>query len=99
MTEANAMVVDRAGGGTNPIAPRKMIILIVSLAFGGIIPICWFIGKDFLNNKVRGRGDMQKAIDAPIMGEIPSKGKRDIEDSIFVVNNGDSSHLSESFRI
>ena len=99
MTEANAMIVDRAGGSTAPISPRKMIILLVSLIFGGFTPLVWFIGKDLLNTKVRGRGDIQKTIDAPILGEIPSKGKRDFGDSIFVVNNGYSSHLSESFRI
>lgn len=100
MTEANAMIVDRAGGNNYPLAPKKSMIILASMMIGFIIPAIWFILKDLFNNKVRGRADVNKIISAPILGEIPSiKNKNKKVDEMFVIEDGETTHISESFRL
>ena len=73
MSEANAMVIDRAGGSNYPISPRKSMILMISIIIGVIIPGAWFLFIDMLNTKVRGTSDLLKSLTAPLFGEFLSK--------------------------
>ena len=97
MTESNGIIVDYADGPNFPIAPRKMIILLMSFFMGLLIPGAYYLLKDILYNKVRGKADLLKIVSAPIVGEIPSKDKKETE--TIVVKSGSTTHISEAFRI
>ena len=97
-TEPNARVIDRAYGSDIPVSPKKQIILLTFLAIGFVIPAVYFVLKDMFYTKVRGRSDVERAVQVPILGEIPSKSKAE-EDKAIVVTPGSTSAVSESFRI
>ena len=99
-TEANARLVDSAFGPDYPVSPRRMIILLASLLIGLALPAAWFIGKEMLNTKVRGRSDVAKVVHAPILGEIPDRSDayNDLS-SALLVRAGSGSQISEAFRI
>ncbi|MEG1616679.1 MAG: polysaccharide biosynthesis tyrosine autokinase [Bacteroidales bacterium] len=98
MTEANARIIDRAFGEDMPIKPKKSIILLACMLIGCIIPAAYFILKDLLYTKVRGRADVTKIISAPVLGEIPAKPEKHANDYI-VVHQGSNTQVSEAFRI
>lgn len=97
-TEPNARIIDAAYGGDMPIAPRTMTILLACLLIGAVLPGAWFILKDLLFTKVRGRSDVAKVVHAPILGEIPSKSKTQQTETI-LVRPGSTNQVSEAFRI
>ena len=99
-TEPNARIIDQAYGADYPVAPRKMVILLACLLLGVALPAGWFIGKEMLNTKVRGRSDVAKVVHAPILGEIPDRSDSHQSDTdALVVHAGSGSQMSESFRI
>lgn len=97
MTESNGMIVDYADGSNYPVAPKKQIILLISIILGCIIPGVYFILKDLLNRKVRGKSDVLSVVSAPIIGEIPSKEKNNKES--LLVKDGVSNPITEAFKI
>ncbi|MEG1737746.1 MAG: polysaccharide biosynthesis tyrosine autokinase [Odoribacter sp.] len=98
MTEPNARVLDKAFGSESPISPQREKIALAGLLIGLLIPGAWFILKDLLYTKVRGRSDVTRVVKAPLLGEIPSKPER-LSDRFLVVENGSNTQLSEAFRI
>lgn len=51
--------------------------------------------KDLLNNKVRSKGDIERVVDIPVVGEILKIGRNQKE----LIEENDRSVLAESFRI
>src|SRR5690606_16721468 len=85
-------IVDPAYGSFKPVAPRSLIILVVSLVMGFLIPFGILYVKFLLDNKVHSRKDIEDKFNAPILGELPTT-----EDPI--VRDNDRSALAEAFRI
>lgn len=70
MTEANARVLDPANGSEFPIAPRKLMIMLIGLIAGFAIPSAVIYLFIIANTKVRSRKDL-KSLSIPFVGEIP----------------------------
>lgn len=98
MTESNVRLIDSAWGSPYPVAPRKPIILLVAFMLGIAIPFGFYYLKDILYTKVRGRSDVTNVVKAPIVGEIPSKPKKQAAQTLFV-EAGANNQISEAFRI
>ncbi|MCR5361609.1 MAG: polysaccharide biosynthesis tyrosine autokinase [Bacteroidales bacterium] len=98
MTETNIRLIDAAFGSSAPVSPRKSMILIVAFALGIAVPFAFYFLKDFLYTKVRGRSDVSAVVKAPIVGEIPSKPKKQANQTLFV-EAGANNQISEAFRI
>jgi len=97
MTESNIKVIDYAKGPLAPVAPRSMFIMIIALLIGLAIPALIFWLRDILDVSVRGRKDVEDAISAPFLGEIPRKA--DMEGRQIVVREDGRDSISEAFRI
>lgn len=97
MTESNVRVIDSAWGDIKPIAPKKGRILLIAFALGLALPFAFFYLKDMLYTKVRGRGDIVNVVKAPIVGEIPSKPKKELK-KVAYVEPGSNNQISEAFR-
>ena len=69
-TPYNSRVVVRPYGSGAPVAPRKMMILLVSLMLGAALPLGLIYLLEMTNTTVRGRKDLER-IQAPFAGEIP----------------------------
>src|SRR5690606_25768225 len=91
-TPANLKIVDAAYGSSVPVAPRKAIIMLGALILGFLIPFGILYIRFLLDNKVHSRKDIEEALGAPILGEIPASEHPIIEEN-------DRSSLAEAIRI
>ena len=98
ITEANIRVVEQPFGNRSPIAPRKMVVMLMALIMGFIIPFVYFQLRKFFDTTVHGRKDIEKFTTIPILGEVPHS-KADIKDSEIVVEGDKDEILSEAFRL
>jgi capsular exopolysaccharide synthesis family protein len=91
-TPQNIKIVDYAYEDKIPVAPKKIIILSVALVLGLLIPFVIIYIYKLLNNTVHSKEDVEKAVGAPIAGQIPKS-------NISIIENNDNSSASEAFRI
>ncbi|MBU8882742.1 polysaccharide biosynthesis tyrosine autokinase [Kaistella sp. DKR-2] len=95
ITAPKARIIDTAFPSEKPVAPKKMIILGVTVLLGLVLPFLYIYLKELLNNKVRSKHDLEKLSRAPILGEIPTVEKGGEE----LVQMNDLSPMAEAFRI
>ena len=101
ITESNARIIDAAGGSSNPIAPRGMMILLAACVLGALIPAGVLFLMNLLDTKVHARKELEQNLTIPILGDVPKlagKGKTHEDDAVVVRPNGRDS-VSEAFRI
>lgn len=97
VTEQKAKIVDFAYTPLEPIAPKKMFILLAAVIFGGLIPLSIIYIGSILDNKVHSRMGVTNAIpNASILAEIPKLSKKD---SHKLIQKNDLDILAESFRV
>lgn len=95
--ESNARVIDLAYGSNRPISPRSMMIYLMALVIGAIIPFVILYIMELLNTTVRSRREVEEALSAPFLGDIPRfEGKADYN---VVVKENSRDIISEAFRI
>ncbi|MBO5697469.1 MAG: polysaccharide biosynthesis tyrosine autokinase [Alistipes sp.] len=95
--ESNARVIDLAYGSNRPISPRSMMIYLMALVIGAIIPFVILYVMELLNTTVRSRREVEEALSAPFLGDIPRfEGKADYN---VVVKENSRDVISEAFRI
>lgn len=95
--ESNARVIDLAYGSNRPISPRSMMIYLMALVIGAIIPFVILYIMELLNTTVRSRREVEEALSAPFLGDIPRfEGKADYN---VVVKENSRDVISEAFRI
>lgn len=96
VTTPKAKVVDYAFSSLQPVSPKKNIILLASVIIGLLIPFSIIYIRDLLDNKVRGKSDIEQVTkNTPVIGEIPKVDKKEVE----LVQKNDRSVMAESFRI
>ncbi|WP_313089845.1 GumC family protein [Chryseobacterium flavum] len=95
ITSEKARVIDSAYKLKKPVSPKKIYILLGAIVLGLFLPFAYIYIKEFFNNKIYTKQDLDKLSSSPVLGEIPSlsKGENDI------VINMPLSPITESFRI
>ena len=73
LTVGNTRLIQRATGSNYPIAPNKMMILLVALLLGFGIPFAVFYVRKVLDTSVKGRNDLGK-LSVPFLAELPQMG-------------------------
>ncbi|HCC51635.1 MAG TPA: chromosome partitioning protein ParA, partial [Porphyromonadaceae bacterium] len=73
ITESTARIIDAATGSIDPVAPRKMIILIAALLIGLAIPTAILYIVILSDITVRGQKDLRGILSIPFLGEVPFK--------------------------
>lgn len=91
----NAKVIDRANGSDIPVKPRPLLIYIVAIFSGLFIPLIVISIFSILNNKVQTIEDIEKVIEAPVLGDIP----KNVSKEKIVVNENERSSIAEAFRL
>ena len=94
---ADHIILDRAGLdniSAIPISPKKKLIYIIALIIGIGVPILVISLRDFFNESIRSKIDLEKITNIPILGII---GHSDKSDNLVLLHNP-KSVLSESFR-
>lgn len=95
ITADKARVVDEAYSSDAPVAPKKMIILLGALVIGLLLPFSYIYIIELFNNKVKSKHDLERLSNTPILGEIPSVEKGELD----IVQMNDLSPMAEAFRI
>ena len=94
-TISNSRVVEPAKSLKIPIRPDKKGTYIMAFLLGMGIPVSLLALKEYLNDKVTGRQDLEKLTQAPILGEIGHAGGKET----LVVTKNNRKFISEQFRI
>lgn len=95
--ESNARVIDFAYGADKPISPKRSMIYMLALVMGCAIPFTIIYLYELLNNTVRSRRDIESALTAPFLGDIPQFEKTN--GTMAIVKEDSCDILSESFRM
>ncbi|MDY3449196.1 polysaccharide biosynthesis tyrosine autokinase [Riemerella anatipestifer] len=95
ITGNKARVMDNVYASDKPVAPKKIIVLLVALVVGLLIPFLLIYLKELLDNKIKTKHDIEQISNTPVIAELPSieKGQSDI------VQLNDLTPMAEAFRI
>jgi tyrosine-protein kinase Etk/Wzc len=94
-TISNSRIVEPAIASSVPIKPNRRSIYVAALLIGLAIPIGFVILKEYMNDKITTRLDVERITDAQIIGEV---GHSD-EGTALVVTQGNRRFIAEQFRI
>ena len=91
---ADSRIIDKAETSSNPISPKKMIILLGALLGSLALGIAIIYIKDLLNRTVQNKSEIEAQTSTPILGEVSF----DRSDSPIVIGEGKRSLIAEQFR-
>jgi capsular exopolysaccharide synthesis family protein len=95
VTAPSIKVIEYAFASLNPVAPKKNIIYLMSIAFGLLIPFSIIYILNLLDTKIKDRTDQEfKNSQIPVISEIPF-----FKDFKLFAEKDDRSVNAESFRI
>ncbi|MEP6726589.1 MAG: polysaccharide biosynthesis tyrosine autokinase, partial [Bacteroidota bacterium] len=92
---SNIKLLEPAMSSGGPISPNRRGLYIIALIAGLGIPAGIIFLREFLNDKVKGKQDVERLTATPVLGEI---GHAD-ESSALVVTKGNRHFIAEQFRI
>ena len=96
-TTPKGKIIDKAFAYNEPVAPKKMMIIIVALFFGLIIPALWLYVKNLMSNKFDSVESLARITTLPIIGEICHS--RRAKDNPIVVSETSTRPIAELFRL
>ena len=96
-TTPKGKVVDDAFAYNDPIAPNKMMIVVVAFFFGLLIPLVLIYLKEIMSNKFDSIEGLARLTSLPIMGEICHS--RRAKDDPIVVSEKSTRPIAELFRL
>jgi capsular exopolysaccharide synthesis family protein len=88
-----AKIIDPAYSSTDPISPKKKLILVFAVVMGIIIPIVFMYVQELFDTKVRKESDLEM-LNLPFLGEIPMTNGEELAK---ISEHGDS-NMAEAFR-
>lgn len=65
-------VIDEAATPEDPSGPNRMLYTLIALLGGLFAAVALVVLRDMMNTKVRGADDLEKLLDLPVIGRIPS---------------------------
>jgi len=93
-TVSDSRLVDKAESTDKPVSPKKIIILLGSLAGAFLTGIAFILLKEVFNNKILFRNDIESFTTIPVLGEIVYDGSN----KNLVVTGTGRSFAEEQFR-
>lgn len=96
-TANNSRIVEEALAANNPVAPRKKVIMLLSLILGFGLPFGIIYLIDLLKYKIENTDDIRKITDVPILAELPI-GNKPANGGAIVVRENANGIMEEVFR-
>ncbi len=75
-TAYNTRVIMSPTGSMSPSSPNRRLVFLMGLLFGLLIPMALLYIRENMNNRVRGRKDLDN-METPLVGEIPQYGRKE----------------------
>lgn len=102
-TAYNTRIIADPNGSNAPTSPVRNRILLLAFAIAMALPAAFFILRENMNSKVRGRKDLE-SLTIPYVGELPlwkpKKGENTTDDGYrFVVRQHSRDITNEAFRV
>ena len=102
-TAYNTRIIAEPYGSSAPTSPERNKILLIAFAIALALPAAFFIFRENMNSKVRGRKDLEN-LTIPYVGELPmwkpKKGEESAEEGYrFVVRQHSRDITNEAFRV
>lgn len=94
-TANNGRIIEEPTASINPVAPRKMMIMLVAFVLGFAIPFAIIYLIDFLKYKIENRNDVESITNVPVIAELP---KSDTSNGNIVVHENCNEIMEEVFR-
>ena len=92
-----AQVIDAAIVDPQPVAPRRSLIVLIFMIIGALLPAVIIYLIEQMRTKVSSVGEVEKTLQVPIIGAIPSKTSGMHDDKIVAPNSRDV--ITEAFRM
>mgnify|MGYP000530738092 CR=1 FL=1 len=73
-----AIVESARMDGNSPVSPKKKFILLLALFMGLIIPAVIILAKDYFDNTIKGKAELEKYTNIPLIGTV-AKGNKNIK--------------------
>ena len=96
--KANIRIVEQPFGSRLPIAPRKLVIMLLALILGIVVPFVYFRLRIIFDTTVHGRKDIEKYTTIPILCDVPHTQGSTQDSEIVVVDQKDDV-IAEAFRM
>src|SRR5690606_9948934 len=94
-TMSNSRIIDPAMAGSNPVKPKKLLVLGFALVAGVGFPFAFVFVKYQLNNKILTKKSVVARTNIPVLGEVAHyRGKE-----TFIISKNDRSPIAEQFRL
>ena len=94
VTAPISKLVDAAFSSPSPVSPQRNVIYLIALALGIMIPFSIIYVLNLFDNKIKNRQDIEGAIAAPFLGDIPKSESQDE-----IINTNSKSSSAEAIRI
>ncbi len=94
-TANNGRIIEEPMPAINPVAPKRMMIMLIALVLGFAIPFGVIYLFEFLKYKIENRSDVESLTNVPVIAELP---KSDTSDGNIVVHENCNEMMEEVFR-
>lgn len=94
-TTPKGKIVDKAYAYSEPIAPKKGLVVFIGIFFGLILPLIILYIKALFTTKFSSQDELESIVNAPVLGEVCHNRHR----SNLVVREGKTSSIVELFRL
>lgn len=94
-TIPNAKIIDPANGSDRAVSPKPIMIYLIALLLGFVVPFIVLYLIFLFDNKVHTAKEVEDAIKAPFLGDIPTTKL----DTKVVVSNSERNNEAEAFRM
>lgn len=94
-TISDTKTVEPARSNGSPIRPNNRSVYLFAIFLGLAIPAAFIIIREYLNDRVRDKADIERITDAPLIGMVGHSE----ETSALVVTQNSRRFISEQFRI
>ena len=96
-TANNGRVIEEPMEMLSPVAPKKMVIIMIALIIGLVIPILVILIIDLTRYKIEDNKDVASLTKIPVLGELPLAQTQPIEGAI-VLQENKNDLMEETFR-
>ena len=96
-TTPKGKIVDEAYAFNEPIAPNKLMVVMMALFFGLLLPVMWLYARSLMSNKFASIEELSRLTSLPVIGEICHS--RRAKDNPLVVSEKSTRPIAELFRL